>query len=255
MNKLISAATLLVSPILCFAQASVDADCLIDGNATPAQPVISEAVAAQFAAIKACIESKDSACAADGLDLIDEDDLSDDELSVYWLSKGDLEYVDGDANRARREYRRIIRQRGANRALVVQAIERTAVQQMREQNYDDAADALEELECGEWKTAHAYMRARAHYGEGEFSEAAATVQMAVSAQEASGERVPEIWRSFATASAERAERAAREQVVCRSEQSVSSNIPQRSCASQSQRDAQRRDTWNSWEDANPFGVQ
>lgn len=254
MKKILSAATLLFGSNLCFAQASVDAACMADSDAALTPPVISDAIAAQFSAIKQCIENKDVTCAADGLAAIDDDDLSDDELDVYRLSAGDLQFLDGDANDARREYRRIIRQRGANRQLVITAIERIAVQQMMGNNYDNAADALEEIECGEWQSAHVYLRARAHFGEGEFSEAAATAQMAVSTQEAVGEAVPAIWRSFMTASAERAERAANERVVCRNEQQPGSNIPQRVCTTQAQRDADRRDTWNTWEDANPFGV-
>lgn len=255
MKRSIAAATLLFGPVLCFAQASVDASCIADQAATPPDPVISDAIAAQFAEIKACIESENTACAAAGMDAIDDGELSDDELAVYWLTAGDLEYLNDEPGRARREYRRIIRKRGANRQLVVTAIERTAVQEMRAQEFDGAADALEDLDCGEWTPAHVYLRARAHFGEEEFAEAAATAQMAVSSQEANGTDVPAIWQSFATASAERAEQAANERVVCRNVQTAGSNIPQRVCTNQAQRDAQRRDTWNTWEDGNPFGVE
>lgn len=255
MKNINLAATLLLSPVLCFAQASVDEGCLAAPDATLAQPVINDAVATQFAAIKECIENDNAACAQDGLDAIDDGDLSDDELAVYWLSAGDLEYLNDDPGRARREYRRIIRQRGANRQLVMTAIERTAVQQMREQNYDDAADALDELECGEWQPSHVYTRARAHFGEGEFEEAQAMAQLAVSSQEAAGGEVPAIWATFATASMERAEQAANDPVVCTNETTAGSNIPRRVCTSQSQRDAQRRNTWNTWEDESVFGVR
>ena len=198
MRSLLSAAMLLLCPALCLAQASVASSCLADPDAPAAAPIVSDAMASQFAAIRQCIADEDGDCAEDTLDAIDDDELSDDELAVYWLASGDMENLQGSSRRARREYRRVVGQRDGNRQLVVAAIEQTAILYIEDDNYDNAADALGDVQCGEWTPALVYLRARAHFGEAEFSDAEATARLAVDAQEASGERVPSLRRRLAS---------------------------------------------------------
>ena len=231
-----SVASLLLCPGLCLAQTSVESVCLVDPVVPAPALDISDAMSSQFESIRTCIDDEDVTCAEEMLDAIDDDELTDDELAVYWLSVGDVEYLDGSSRRARREYRRVIRQSDGNRQLVATAVERTALRHIEDDNHDEAADVLEEIECGEWTPELVYLRARAHFGEAEFAEAESTVQVALAAREATSDFVPELWRSFAIASATRAEQAANEQVICRNERQPGSNIPTRVCTTRSQRD-------------------
>ena len=225
---------LLLYPGLCLAQTSVDAGCLADPTTEIALD-ISDAMSSQFESIRQCIDDEDSACAEQRLEAIDDDELTDDELAVFWLSRGDYEYLDGSSRRARREYRRVIRQRDVNRQLVATAVERTAIRHIEDDNHDDAANVLAFLECGDWTPELAYLRARAHFGEGEFAEAESTMQVALVAREAIDDFVPDVWYSFAEASERRARQAANAAVVCKNEKRTGSNIPVRVCSTGAQR--------------------
>ncbi len=238
MRSFVSAVLALMGPSLCVAQASVDASCLADPDAPSAAPAIGNEMAAQFTAIRQCIADRDGDCAETALDAIDDDELNDDALAVYWLARGDMESLQGSSRRARREYRRVINQRDGNRQLAIAAIERMAIRHVEDRNYDDASDALEDLDCGEWTPELTYLRARAHFGEAQFSEAQATAQVAVNAKETAGETIPSLWRSLVTASGQRAQQAATEQVTCTRERTSNSNIPVRVCTTRAQRETE-----------------
>ena len=237
---MIWAALLLLSPVVGLAQSSVDTSCLADPSASSPEPMLRDSTASEFSAIRQCIADQDGDCAEDALDTVDDDELNADELAVYWLATGDMEHLQGSSRRARRAYRRVIRQRDGNRQLALAAIERTAIRHIEDENFDDVVDALEDIQCGEWSPALVYLRARAHFGESEFAEAAAASQIAVDAQQAAGETVPAMWRSLVTASTTRAQQAETEEIVCTSERRSGSNIPVRVCTTRSQRDAEAR---------------
>lgn len=235
MKHHVPVALLLLCPGLCLAQTSVESECLVDPVVPAPALDISGVMSSQFESIRTCIDDEDVACAEGLLEAIDDDELTNDELAVYWVSTGDYEYLDGSSRRARREYRRVIRQRDGNRQIFATAVERMALRHIEDDNHDDAANVLDLLECGEWTPELAYLRARAHFGEAEFAEAEATVQVALAARQATSDFVPEIWRSLATASKTRAEQAANEQVVCTNVRQPGSNIPQRVCTTGAQR--------------------
>jgi len=166
MRTYVSAALLLPSPSLSFAQANAAAACLIDPNATVVAPVIREAASAQFAIVRECAANSD--CAEAVLDEMDEDSLNDDELAVLELARGDTELLQGSSRRARRAYEEVLDLPEANRQLKRAAIQRLAVRHIEDEDFDDVLERLEGLECGEWTPDLLLLQARAHYEEGEF---------------------------------------------------------------------------------------
>ena len=147
MRAYVSAALLLLSPSLSFAQANAAAACLIDPNATVVAPVIREAASAQFAIVRECAANSD--CAEAVLDEMDEDSLNDDELAVLELARGDTELLQGSSRRARRAYEEVLDLPEANRQLKRAAIQRLAVRHIEDEDFDDVLERLEGLECGE----------------------------------------------------------------------------------------------------------
>ena len=236
MRSIISAGILLLSPILCLGQADITDNCFAAPTNPATAPLIREAASIQFATVRQCIVNNNSDCAETALDEIDEDALNADEQAVFWLTRGDTESLQGSSRRARRDYRRVIIQRDGNRQLALAAIERTAIRFVEDENHDNALDALEAIACGEWTAELAYLKARAQFGEGNFSTAQDTVMMAITHVVQSGEPVPALWHALADASSQRAGEA--EDVVCTTEESAGSYIPKRVCSTRAQRQAE-----------------
>jgi tetratricopeptide (TPR) repeat protein len=234
MRTYVSAALLLLSPSLSFAQANAAAGCLIDPNATVVALVIREAASAQFAIVRECAANGDGDCAEAVLDEMDEDMLNDDERAVLELARGDTELLQGSSRRARRAYEEVLDLPDANRQLKRAAIERLVVRHIEDDDYDDVLERLEGLECGEWTPDLLFLQGRAHYEEGEFSSAESSAQAAIDAQSAAGTDVPAGWNILV----QNAQVAASEEVVCTRERSANSNIPRRVCTTRTQRDAQ-----------------
>jgi hypothetical protein len=126
----------------------------------------------------------------------------------------------------------------ANRQLAILAIERITIRHVEDEDCDDALDALEDLECGEWTPELLYLQGRARFGESEYEGAEISAQTAINARESAGGVAPQLWHGLAAASAQRAIQAATEQVVCRNERTSNSNIPVRVCTTRSQREAE-----------------
>ena len=231
MRTYVSAALLLLSPSLSFAQANAAAGCLIDPTATVVAPNIRGVASAQFAVVRECVVNGDGDCAEAALDEIDEDMLNDDELAVVALARGDTETLQGSSRRARRAYREVLDLRDVNRQLTRAAIERLAIRHVEDEDYDDALEQLESLECGEWTPDLLYLQARSHYGEGEFGDAGSSAQAAIDSQSAAGKAVPGGWTDLLQS----AQVASSEEVVCSNVRLASSNIPQRVCTTRTQR--------------------
>ncbi len=232
MRTYVSAALLLLSPSLSFAQVNAAAGCLVDPTATVVAPVIRDAASAQFAVVRECVVNRDGDCAEAALDEMNEDTLNNDELAVLALARGDTEALQGSSRRARRAYREVFDLRDVNRQLTRAAIERLTIRHVEDEDYDDALEQLEELECGEWTPDLLYLQARSHYGEGEFGDAQSSAQAAIDSQSAAGKAVPGGWNGLLQS----AQVAASEEVICSNVRLPSSNIPQRICTTRIQRE-------------------
>jgi predicted negative regulator of RcsB-dependent stress response len=238
MRSAIFAGLVSFGPALCLAQAEIPANCVVDSASAATAPTITPAANTQFAAARECVMNRDASCAETALDALDEDDLNEDELAVLSIGRGDIESLDGSSRRARREYRRVVRSDDASRQLVALAIERTALVHIDDEDYDDAIDALDDLECGEWTPDLLYIRGRAFFGESEFRAAETSAQTAIDARVAVGGVAPQHWHDLLTTAEQRAIQAETEEVVCRNERSTNSNIPVRVCTTRSQRQAE-----------------
>ena len=238
MRSALSAALLLLGPALCLAQSNVATSCIANPANTAAAPMIGEAASAQLAVVRECVAKQDGDCAEAALDEIDDDDFNDDELAVLTIARGDTEALQGSSRRARREYGRVLRMDDANRQLGILAIERITIRHVEDGDYDDALDALEDLDCGEWTPEMLYLQARARFGESEFEGAQDSAQAAIDARASAGGTAPQHWHSLIAASAQRAQQAATEQVVCTQERRSNSNIPIRVCTTRAQRQAE-----------------
>ena len=255
MRAVFSAALLLLSPALCFAQANVAASCVANPANTTAAPMIGTAASAQFAIVRECIANEDGDCAEAALDEIDDDDFNDDELAVLAIARGDTEALQGSSRRARREYGRVLRMDDANSQLAILAVERITIRHVEDEDYDDALEQLEDLECGQWTPDLLYLQARARFGDNQYEGAQTSVQTAIDVRETTGEVAPQLWYSLVAASAQRAQQAATEQVVCTRERTANSNIPVRVCTTRSQREAQAAAASDIMNDENAVAIE
>ena len=183
------AVLLLLGPGLSMAQSTVTAECLVSDASTQPQ-LIREEVSGFFTAARECIANADGDCAEAAIDNIDDSDLNTDELGILALAAGDMEALQGSFRRARREYRRVLRLRDVHPQIRRTGIERLTIQHFEGENYDDAIEQLEELECGNWTPNLLLLRARAYFRDEEFENAKLSAEAAVGFQESAGVEVP-----------------------------------------------------------------
>ena len=118
------------------------------------------------------------------------------------------------------------------------SIERLAIQNIEEEDYGDAIDQLEDLECGDWSPSLLFLRARAYFGDEAFENAKLSAEAAVGFQESANVEVPPAWQSLLASSIQNAERVATEEVICTRERATNSSIPVRVCTTRAQREAE-----------------
>ena len=238
MRDNIAVALLLLIPGLCVAQieaVNVTADCLIDSTVATEPPLFGEGFATQLAAARTCLENEDSDCAERVIDDIDEDSLNDDELGVLAMLRGDQEALDGSSRRARRAYRSVLDDSGANRQIVRAAIERLVNLHLKDGDPDDALEQFEALNCGEWRPELLVLQARAQFGLRDFEGAQVSVQSAIDFQQAAGATVPEDWLLLQAANLRSAQTAVDDDVICVKETLPNSHIPREVCTTEAQR--------------------
>ncbi len=239
MRTYVSAPLLLLIPILCVAQieaVDVSADCLVGSAVATVPPLIGESFGTQLAQARTCLANQDSDCVESVIDDIDAEALNDDERGVLALLRGDGEALDGSSRRARREYRSVLDESGANRQIFRAAVERLVRLHLEDGDPDDALEQLEALDCGDWRPELLVLQARAQFGLRDFESAQASVQSAIDFQQGLGADVPQDWLLFQAANLRSAQTAADEDIICTKETLPNSLIPREVCTTRAERE-------------------
>lgn len=239
MRTSISAILLLLIPSLCIAQIEtidVSADCRVGSAVATVPPMIGASFGTQLDQARTCLANGDSDCAEGVIDDIDPDTLNDDERAILGLMRGDQEALDGSSRRARRAYLSVLDESGANRQIVRAAVGRLATLYLDDGDPEDALEALEALECGDWAPESLVLQARALFGLRDFAAAQASVQSAIDFQQELGADVPEDWILFKAANLRAAVTAADEGIICVNETLPNSHIPREVCTTRAERE-------------------
>ncbi len=239
MRTSVSAPLLLLIPSLCIAQIEpidVSAECLVGSAVATAPPMIGASFGTQLAQTRTCLANGDSDCAEGVINDIDADALNDDERAILALLRGDQEALDGSSRRARREYRSVLDESGANRQIVRAAVGRLATLYLDDGDPEDALEQLEALDCGDWSPELLVLQARSQFGLRDFESAQTSVQSAIDFQQGLGADVPEDWILFKAANLRSANTAADDDVICVDEAPLGSRIPREVCTTRAERE-------------------